>query len=361
MNYEKYVRQLEKKHKFAYNDIDQPWQSVSSDDSLENDSHEFILKEEVLISVKPVVRDTKHQTSESSVVDKAIVPVIEAAKQQDQAVVAVTEEAKQQAVAVTDIVADVEDAIVEATTTQEKILAEVEENVPATTTQEKLLAVAEDDDLSVTTTQENLLADKVLDESEPVTEQEIATIVPANEPVEDSTALPVVKVELVEESLVKVAQVEISEGSDQQLIDSTNADEGSDAAEVFKLDVEGSGSTAELVKEIQTTIQPEISNDEAATGTESTLLLNKDVLAGDETDLTITTELADTKLATTDEEQLDEKEVKSTDSPSADEVQKRVTYCLTRWIQLLHHDPLGCTDGDPAKLDDKDRSRGRIY
>uniref|UniRef100_A0A0P5RYD0 Uncharacterized protein n=1 Tax=Daphnia magna TaxID=35525 RepID=A0A0P5RYD0_9CRUS len=312
LNYEKYVRQLEKKHKFAYNDIDQPWQPISGDDSVENDSHEFILQGDDFVSVKPVVRDTKHQASEAPVVaaDEAVVPVTEA---------------QSQAVTLTDVVADVEDAVAEVTTTQEKILADPVDNaVPATTTHEKLLADAEDDGLSVTTTHEKLLADEVLGQSETATEQDVATLSPVNEPVEESTTLSVLKVALIEESLVKVAQVEdseVSEGSGQPLIDSTNNDEGSGAAEVFKFDAaEGSGSTDELFKEIQTTIQPEISNDEVATETESTLLLNNDGLAGD--DLAITTEAVDTKLAAIVEQQLGEKEVKPTDSPSADEAEQ---------------------------------------
>ncbi|KAI9559647.1 hypothetical protein GHT06_013652 [Daphnia sinensis] len=325
LNYEKYVRQLEKKHKFAYNDIDQPWQPIAGDDSVE--SHEIILQQDDFVSVKPVVRDTKHQTTETPVIaaDAAVVPVTEA---------------QSQVVTLTDVVADVEatttqekiladpvDNAEPATTTQEKLLADVEDDaVSVTTTHEKLLADAEDDAVSVTTTHEKLLADEVLGQSDTATEQDVATISPVNEPVEESTTLSVLKVALIEESLVKVAQVEesdISEGSGRPLIDSTNADEGSGAAEVFKIDAaEGSGSTDELFKEIQTTIQPEISNDEVATETESTLLLNNDGLAGDETDLAITTEAADTKLAATVEQQLDEKEVKPTDSPSADEAEQ---------------------------------------
>ncbi|EFX74194.1 hypothetical protein DAPPUDRAFT_226869 [Daphnia pulex] len=101
-------------------------------------------------------------------------------------------------------------------------------------------------------------------------------------------------------------------GSGQPLSDIIANDEGSGAADIS----EGSGLGDELIKEIiDHTIQPEISNDESSTGTHSDLHLSDD-LANDSS--SSTTEPPTTAGWKDGEDE--NKEVKSTDTPTADEV-----------------------------------------
>ena len=405
LNYEKYVRQLEKKHKFAYNDIDQPWQPISDDDSAEDDSHEIVLKPENFVSVQPLVKDDVKLTSQSPVVlaDQApvtpvikaeetpVVPVIKAeeipavpviqaeeipvvpvitteetpavlaTKTEEIPAVSVTETEETPAVPVTkaeevSVVALVTEAGKEQQVADaiSEIVAAVAEDEVATTTHEKLLTSDIEDDVPATTTHEKLL--EVADEVEgsgqsdaAVAEKESVTVIHSNEPIEDST-FSALKTDLDVESVTKVADDSdanegsgqplsdsvtnsadegsggqplsdsADEGSGQLLSDSTDegsgqphienafADEGSGAADSFN--AEGSGLVDELIKEIDHTIQPEISNEESSTGTHFDLHL-KDALAFDSPSAT-------TEYLTTDV--LNVKEVKSTDIPTADEV-----------------------------------------
>lgn len=50
------MRQLEKKHKIAYNDIDQPWTPISDDSQ---DSDEFVLSQDDFTSARPHVSDSQ--------------------------------------------------------------------------------------------------------------------------------------------------------------------------------------------------------------------------------------------------------------------------------------------------------------
>ncbi|XP_046462214.1 fibrous sheath CABYR-binding protein-like [Daphnia pulex] len=447
LNYEKYVRQLEKKHKFAYNDIDQPWQPISDDESAEDDSHEIVLKVEESVSVQPLVKDEVKQTSQSPVLvaDPApVAPVIKAeetpaaqvtkaeevpaitatkaeetpvatvtkaeeapavdvtkaeetpavtaikaeetpattvtaveeipsesvtkteeapsvtvSKSEETLVITVTKAEESPAVVVTKaeetlLVAPVAEAEKEpqvADAISETVATVAEDEVAATTTHEKLLADLEDDNVPATTTQEKLLAaaaDEVegSGQSDPAADVESVTIGQANnEPIEDSTTFSVLKIDSDdEESATKVAQIDVTEGSAdaaavQLLSDSVtiNADEGSgqsDSADIGSgqflshiiandegsgaADIsEGSGLGVELIKEIDHTIQPEISNDaESSTGTHLSDLHLSDDLANDSS--SSTTEPPTTAGWKDGEDE--NKEVKSTDTPTADEV-----------------------------------------
>jgi hypothetical protein len=395
---------LEKKHKFAYNDIDQPWQPISDDDSDEDDSHEIVLKPENSVSVQPLVKDDVKLTSQSPVVltDQApvtpvikaeetpavpvtkaeeipVVPVIKAEetpavpviKTEETPVVpvikteetpAVTEAGKEQQVAdaISEIVAAVaEDEV--ATTTHEKLLtsSDIEDDVPATTTHEKLLGVADEVEGSGQS-------------DAAVAEEESVTVIHSNEPIEDST-FSALKTDLDVESVTKVTDdSDVNEGSGQPLSDSvTNsadegsggqplsdsadegsgqllsdsadegsgqpqienafADEGSGAADS---NTEGSGLVDDLIKEIDHTIQPEISNEESSTGTHFDLHL-KDALAFDSPSAT-------TEFLTTDDV-LNEKEVKSTDIPTADEVRLIIITLQLLFAQIFHKQLPTCT------------------
>ncbi|XP_046656224.1 fibrous sheath CABYR-binding protein-like isoform X2 [Daphnia pulicaria] len=443
LNYEKYVRQLEKKHKFAYNDIDQPWQPISDNDSDEDDSHEIVLKVEESVSVQPLVKDEVKKTSQSPVLvaDPApVAPVIKAeetpaaqvtkaeevsavtvtkaeetpvatvtkaeeapavdvtkaeetpaitaikaeetpattvtaveeipsesvtkteeapsvtvSKSEETLVITVTKAEESPAVVVTKAedtllvapVAEAEKAPQVADAISETVATVAEDEVAATTTHEKLLADLEDDSVPATTTQEKLLAaaaDEVegSGQSDPAADVESVTIGQANnEPIEDSTF------SVLHESATNVAQIDVTEGSTdaaavQLQSDSVtiNADEGSgqsDSADIgsgqFLSNIgkifaddegsgaadisEGSGLGDELIKEIiDHTIQPEISNDaESSTGTHSDLHLSDD-LANDSS--SSTTEPPTTAGWKDGEDE--NKEVKSTDTPTADEV-----------------------------------------
>ncbi len=395
---------MEKKHKFAYNDIDQPWQPISDDDSDEDDSHEIVLKPENSVSVQPLVKDDVKLTSQSPVVltDQApvtpvikaeetpavpvtkaeeipVVPVIKAEetpavpviKTEETPVVpvikteetpAVTEAGKEQQVAdaISEIVAAVaEDEV--ATTTHEKLLtsSDIEDDVPATTTHEKLLGVADEVEGSGQS-------------DAAVAEEESVTVIHSNEPIEDST-FSALKTDLDVESVTKVTDdSDVNEGSGQPLSDSvTNsadegsggqplsdsadegsgqllsdsadegsgqpqienafADEGSGAADS---NTEGSGLVDDLIKEIDHTIQPEISNEESSTGTHFDLHL-KDALAFDSPSAT-------TEFLTTDDV-LNEKEVKSTDIPTADEVRLIIITLQLLFAQIFHKQLPTCT------------------
>ena len=393
---------MEKKHKFAYNDIDQPWQPISDGDSAEDDSHEIVLKQNDFVSVQPLVKDEVKQVSESPVVvadETPVTPVVKAedtpavpiTKAEEALVVApVVEAEKEQQVA--DAISLIVTAVAEdevATTTHEKLLADIEDIVPATTTNEKLLADIEDN-VPATTTHEKLLgvADEVegSGQSDPVVEQESVTISQPNEPVEDST-FSAFKTDLVEESVTKVADESdtnegsgqllsdsadegsgqplsdsadegsgqplkdfAGEGSGQPLADIPSSDEGSGAADT----TEESGLAGELIKEIEHTIQPEISNEESSTGTHSDVHL-KDDLAFDS--------LTTTESSTTD--LVDEKEVKSTDTPTADDEVYIIIITLRLLFAQIFKQLLcyvsGYTDRDSTKLDDKKHSGGGFH
>ncbi len=431
---------MEKKHKFAYNDIDQPWQPISDDSSEEDDSHEIVLKLEESVSVQPLVKDEVKETSQSpvlvadqapaapvikteetpaaqatkaeetpavSVTKAEEVPAVTVTKAEEAPAVVVTkaeetpavtaikaeetpadtvtaaeeipsvsvtkteeapsvtvtkseetlvitvtkaektpavvvtkaeesllvapvieaEKEQQVADAISESVATVAEDEVAATTTHEKLLADIEDNVPETTTQEKLLAAADEVEGS--------------GQSDPVADVESVTIGQANEPIEDST-FSILKVDSDdEESATKVAQIDVTEGSaaalQPALSDSvTNADEGSgqplsDSADLGSgqplsdiivndegsgaADIsEGSGLGEELIKEIDHTIQPEISNDESSTGTHSDLHLSDDHANDSSSSTTEPPTTAGWK------DGGGEKEVKSTDTPTADEV-----------------------------------------
>lgn len=437
---------MEKKHKFAYNDIDQPWQPISDDESAEDDSHEIVLKVEESVSVQPLVKDEVKETSQSPVLvadpAPAVTPVIKAeetpaaqvtkaeevpavtvtkaeetpavtaikaeespavsvtnaeeapaltaikaeetpattvtateeipsesvtkteeapsatvTKSEETLVITVTKAEESPAVVVpkaeeTLLVAPVVEAEKEpqvADAISETVATVAEDQVAATTTHEKLLADLEDDNVPATTTQEKLLAaaDDVegSGQSDPAADVETSVTIGQanNEPIEDSSTFSVLKVDSDdEESATKVAQIDVTEGSADAAVqlpsDSvTNADEGSggqsDSADLGSgqplsdiiandegsgaADIsEGSGLGDELIKEIiDHTIQPEISNDESSTGTHSDLHLSDD-LANDSS--SSTTEPPTTAGWKDGEDE--NKEVKSTDTPTADEV-----------------------------------------
>jgi hypothetical protein len=318
-----------------------------------------------------VITVTKAEESPAVVVTKAeetllVAPVAEAEKE------------PQVADAISETVATVAEDEVAATTTHEKLLADLEDDsVPATTTQEKLLAAA---------------ADEVegSGQSDPAADVESVTIGQANnEPIEDSTF------SVLHESATNVAQIDVTEGSTdaaavQLQSDSVtiNADEGSgqsDSADIgsgqFLSNIgkifaddegsgaadisEGSGLGDELIKEIiDHTIQPEISNDaESSTGTHSDLHLSDD-LANDSS--SSTTEPPTTAGWKDGEDE--NKEVKSTDTPTADEVHDFrlfnhiVIYSLRFFIPGIIAYLLGrSSDRDSTKLDGEKRSGGGFY
>lgn len=397
---------MEKKHKFAYNDIDQPWQPISDDDSDEDDSHEIVLKPENSVSVQPLVKDDVKLTSQSPVVlanqapvtpvikaeETPAVPVIKAeetpvvpvTKAEDTPAVPVIKTEETPAVLVTETeetptlpVTKAEEVPVVAPVTEagkeqqvadaiSEIVAAVAEDEVATTTHEKLLTSSDiEDDVPATTTHEKLLG--VADEVEgsgqsdaAVAEEESVTVIHSNEPIEDST-FSALKTDLDVESVTKVADdSDVNEGSGQPLSDSvTNsadegsggqplsdsadegsgqpqienafADEGSGAADS---NTEGSGLVDDLIKEIDHTIQPEISNEESSTGTHFDLHL-KDALAFDSPSAT-------TEFLTTDDV-LNEKEVKSTDIPTADEVRLIIITLQLLFAQIFHKQLPTCT------------------
>lgn len=81
INYDEYLRQLEKKHKFIYNDIDQPWLPVHSEESQESD--EFVLSIDILSSsLAPTVQQVTSQSPVSiSPITTTITPLIETEKE----------------------------------------------------------------------------------------------------------------------------------------------------------------------------------------------------------------------------------------------------------------------------------------
>ena len=77
------MRQLEKKHKFIYNDIDQPWLPVHSEESQESD--EFVLSigaDNLSSSLAPTVQQVTSQSPVSiSTITTTITPLIETEKE----------------------------------------------------------------------------------------------------------------------------------------------------------------------------------------------------------------------------------------------------------------------------------------
>jgi hypothetical protein len=312
----------------------------------------------------PAVLATKtEETPAVSVTETEETPAVPVTKAEEVPVVApVTEAGKEQQVAdaISEIVAAVaEDEV--ATTTHEKLLtsSDIEDDVPATTTHEKLLGVADEVEGSGQS-------------DAAVAEEESVTVIHSNEPIEDST-FSALKTDLDVESVTKVTDdSDVNEGSGQPLSDSvTNsadegsggqplsdsadegsgqllsdsadegsgqpqienafADEGSGAADS---NTEGSGLVDDLIKEIDHTIQPEISNEESSTGTHFDLHL-KDALAFDSPSAT-------TEFLTTDDV-LNEKEVKSTDIPTADEVRLIIITLQLLFAQIFHKQLPTCT------------------
>lgn len=360
----------------AYNDIDEPWQPLS------DDSVEFVLTREDFSSARPLinvertsqapiveivpvapVQTEKEKVAEVVVVaDEAVVPVTE--KQQaadtvaEDEIVPVTEsQVKQQVADETDApvtetqdkpLADTKDAIhtpeivSDESSTQvaevekQQVAVEDDSVAPVTETQEKPLAdtLTEDEVVPVTETQVKLLSDLAegSGQSDTATEQEVITLI-HHEPAEDTTESAVTelwKADLLQESLIKVDETTHSdvdnEGSGGPLTDSASEGSGlADSLPTFLSDdiAEGSGSPStesdELFRGSPTTIIPS-NDDDTSTATDSQFLIPKDGLATEETTTESTSESDTIHL-----KDLNEKEVKSTESPIESTEQVRLT------------------------------------
>ncbi len=364
---------MEKKHKLTYNDIDEPWQPLS------DDSVEFVLTREDFSSARPLISVERTsqapiveivpiapvQTEKEKVVevvavaDEAVVPVTEAQEKQQAAdtvaedeIVPVTEfQVKQQVADETDApvtethqekpLADTKDAIhtpeIVSDESSTQVAVEDDSVAPVTETQEKPLAdtLTEDDVVPVTETQVKLLSDLAegSGQSETATEQEVITLI-HHEPAEDTTESTVTelwKVDLLQESLIKVDETTThsdvdNEGSGGPLTDSASEGSGlADSLPTFLSDdiAEGSGSPStesdELFRGSPTTIIPS-NDDDTPTATDSQLLILKGVLTTEE----ITTE-STSESDTIHLKDLNEKEVKSTESPIESTEQVRLT------------------------------------
>ena len=297
MNFEEYVRQLEAKHNLTYNDIDQPWQTIS------DDSRELVFalkREDSPSSARPLI-DSEEQTSQAP----AVVPVTD--KQEDsvaadESVVPVTEtQEKQQQV--TDAIA-ADDSAVSVTETQEKSLADTKDaSEKVAETQEKTLANMEEgsgqsDSTNSTITEEEVVIFIHQDaEDNSTTDSAVTT---------EFWKVDVIESVKVDEPVATQSNESVNEGSGNLALADSGNDEGSGVAEifinVFSDGLIGEGSAANETDEAEnsTTILPETVNDDASTTTE-----------GNEES---TTESA-SESAVIHTKDLDEKDVKSTESP----------------------------------------------
>ena len=362
MNFEEYVRQLEAKHNLTYNDIDQPWQTIS------DDSHELVFalkREDSPSSARPLI-DSEEQTSQAP----AVVPVTD--KQEDsvaadESVVPVTEtQEKQQQV--TDAIA-ADDSAVSVTETQEKSLADTkdasekvaddssvtESSDPVTELGNPVMVVAKDDDATaapVTETQEKSVSDTLTqDDILPVTETQEKTLANMEEgsgqsdstnstiteeevvifihqDAEDNSTIDsavttefwkvdVIEIVKVDEPVATQSNESVNEGSGNLALADSSNDEGSGVAEilinVFSDGLIGEGSAANETDEAEnsTTILPETVNDDASTTDSPSILKGGLATEGNEES---TTESA-SESAVIHTKDLDEKDVKSTESP----------------------------------------------